>query len=131
VYLVPRPGGEVVIGATSEAHDSPPVPTVGGVLQLLETARSLVPSLDRAEIVEILARDRPGTPDNGPLVGRTSEHEVLAAGHYRGGVLLAPITAATVLALVEDRPVPPEIEPFHPSRFEPRQEAGALWRGAG
>jgi glycine oxidase len=119
VYLVPRPGDELLIGATSESHDAPPVPTVGGVLGLLDAARALVPSLDRAEIVEVLARDRPGTPDNGPLVGRIGEREVLAAGHYRGGVLLAPVTAAAVLALVEDREPPAEIAPFHPARFTP------------
>lgn len=128
VYLVPRADGEVVIGATSETHDAPPVPTVGGVLRLLDAARSLVPSLDGAEILETLARDRPGTPDNGPLIGRTPDDEILAAGHYRGGVLLAPVTAAAVLALIEDRPAPPEVAPFQPSRFEPRQEAGASWR---
>jgi len=116
VYLVPRPG-ELVIGATAESHDAPPVPTVGGVLRLLDAARSLVPALDRAEILEVLARDRPRTPDNGPLIGRTGERTVLAAGHYRSGVLLAPITAAAVLALVSGDDPPPEIAPFHPSRF--------------
>lgn len=125
VYLVPRPGGEVVIGATSETHDAPPAPTVGGVLRLLDAARALVPALDDAEILEVLARDRPGTPDNGPLVGRISEQEILAAGHHRGGVLLAPITAVAVLALAEGRPAPQVLEPFHPSRFDTRQEVHA------
>ena len=79
---------EVVIGATSESVGSPPVPTVGGVVRLLNAARALVPSLDDAEVIEVLARDRPASPDNGPLIGRLSDREVLAAGHYRGGVLL-------------------------------------------
>lgn len=117
VYLVPRSDGELVVGATSESHAAPAVPTVGGVLRLLDAARALVPSLDRAEVVEVLARDRPRTPDNGPMVGRTGIREVLAAGHYRGGVLLAPITAAAVLALVEGHQPPAELRPFHPSRF--------------
>lgn len=118
VYLVPRPGGEVVIGATSESHDSPPVPTVGGVVRLLDAARSLVPSLDRAEVVEVLARDRPGSPDNGPLIGFNDTGEVLAAGHHRGGVLLAPITAAAVTALVSGESPPPEVLPFSATRFD-------------
>lgn len=118
VYLVPRPGGEVVVGATSESHPGPPVPTVGGVVRLLDAARSLVPALDRAEVLEVLARDRPATPDNGPLIGFTADGEVLAAGHYRGGVLLAPVTAAAVLALVDGTAPPPEVAPFGARRFE-------------
>lgn len=118
VYLVPRPSGELVVGATSESHDSAPVATVGGVLRLLDAARTLMPALDRAEVREVIARDRPGTADNGPLIGWTAERELLAAGHYRGGVLLAPVTAAAITALVEGREPPAEVEPFHPSRFE-------------
>lgn len=118
VYLVPRPGGEVVIGATSESHAGPPAPTVGGVARLLLAARSLMPSLETAELLEVTARDRPGTPDNGPLIGRVPSGELIAAGHYRGGVLLAPITAVTVLALLEGAEPPAEALPFHPARFE-------------
>lgn len=121
VYLVPRAHGEVVVGATSETHDSPPVATVEGVVRLLAAARALVPSIDGAEVLEVLARDRPGTPDNGPLIGWVSDREVVAAGHYRGGVLLAPVTAAAVVALVRGEGPPAEVEPFHPSRFS--QEA--------
>jgi glycine oxidase len=121
VYVVPRADGELVIGATSESHAGPPVPTVGGVVRLLNAARTLLPSLETSAVLEVLARDRPGTPDNGPLLGFVSPGVVLAAGHYRSGVLLAPITAAAVLALVEGTAPPPEVEPFHPSRFS--QEA--------
>jgi len=117
VYLVPRAAGEVVIGATSEHHQGRPVPTVGGVLRLLEDARELVPSLGTAEVLEVLARDRPGTADNGPMIGRVGDREVLAAGHYRGGVLLAPITAAAVVSIVSGTEPPAAVLPFHPSRF--------------
>jgi glycine oxidase len=102
VYVVPREGGEVVVGATSEEHDSAPVPTAEGVFRLLESARELMPALDRAEFVEAVARDRPGTPDNLPLIGPSGVGGVLlAAGHYRHGVLLAPLTAQLIADAVD------------------------------
>ena len=120
VYVVPRAGGEVVIGATSEEHAGEPTPTVGGVLRLLEDARALVPTLDAAGILDVTCRIRPGTPDNGPLVGPSSTPGLLVAGgHYRGGVLLAPITASTIRAYVESEVVPDVALPFHPNRFDP------------
>jgi len=110
VYLVPRRAAartgptEVVVGATSEEHDEPPVVTAGGVLRLLAAARVVWPALDRAELVEAVARDRPATVDGLPLVGPTGRPgEILAAGHYRHGVLLAPLTARLVADLVETR----------------------------
>ncbi|GAA4100370.1 FAD-dependent oxidoreductase [Nocardioides kongjuensis] len=113
VYVVPRSGSdEIVIGATSDEHDTPPVPTVEGTFRLLEAARALLPGLDRAELVEVTARDRPGTPDNLPLVGPTGEDGVLlAAGHYRHGVLLAPITAQALADHVETGAVDPALDP--------------------
>jgi glycine oxidase len=102
VYVVPRATGEVAVGATSEEHDAAPVPTVEGVFRLLEAARELVPALDRAEFVEATARDRPGTPDNLPLIGPSGVDGVLlAAGHYRHGVLLAPVTARLIADAVD------------------------------
>lgn len=122
VYVVPRSCGEVVIGATEEEHPGHATPTVGGVARLLDAARRLVPGLDTAELVEVLARDRPGTPDNGPLLGLLPgdgpERRVLAGGHYRGGVLLAPVTAVAVRAFVEGTSPPDTVLPFHPTRFE-------------
>lgn len=105
VYVVPRADGEVVIGATSEEHDTPARVSVEGVFRLLESARELVPALDRAEFVEATARDRPGTRDNLPLIGPSGVDGVLlAAGHYRHGVLLAPLTAQLIADHVERTP---------------------------
>ena len=119
VYVVPRAEGEVVIGATSEEHASEPTPTVGGVLRLLEDARALVPTLDAAGILDVTCRIRPGTPDNGPLVGPSSTPGLLVAGgHHRGGVLLAPITASAVRAYVEGGDVADVALPFLPNRFD-------------
>lgn len=125
VYVVPRADGEVVIGATEEEHatSGDPVPTVGGISRLLEAARLLLPGLDRAELLEVLARDRPGSPDNGPLIGPlpagAGARLVIAGAHYRGGVLLAPITALAVAAHVAGREVPDVAQPFTPDRFDP------------
>ena len=121
VYVVPRAGGEVVVGATEEEHPAQPVATLGAVVRLLHAARTVVPALESAEVVEVTARHRPGTPDNGPLLGvthsRGAVRPVLAVGHYRGGVLLAPLTARVVRAHVEDGDVPAVARPFAPSRF--------------
>jgi glycine oxidase len=111
VYLVPRGSGEVVVGATSEEHDGHPVVTAGGVRRLLVAACAMWPALDRAELVEATARDRPGTPDNLPLVGPAGDGAVLAAGHYRHGVLLAPLTARLVADHLETGAVDPAVDP--------------------
>lgn len=129
VYVVPRRDGEVVIGATEEEHaphTGEPLPTVGGVARLLETARALVPGLDNAELLEVVARERPGSPDNGPLIGPVPGsgpvRRLVAGGHYRGGVLLAPVTAVTVRAYVDGLDVPATARPFTPDRFDNRDE---------
>lgn len=112
VYVVPRPGGEVVVGATVEEHDAPAHPTAGGVRRLLAAAAELLPGLDRADVVEVAARDRPGSPDDLPLVGPTHEPGVvLAAGHFRHGVLLAPLTAALVADHLDGGAVEPLTDP--------------------
>ena len=112
VYLVPRGDGRVVLGATSEAHEAAPVVTAGGVLRLLAAARTLWPALDRAELVETTARDRPASADGLPLVGPSGvDGVVLAAGHYRHGVLLAPLTARLVADHLENGAVEPTLDP--------------------
>lgn len=111
VYVVPRPNGEIVIGATSEEHSGPPVVTIGGVGRLLESARELVPALDRAQFVEAIARDRPASPDHLPLIGPVDDEVILAAGLYRHGVLLAPLTAQLVADCVETGITEPAMDP--------------------
>lgn len=112
VYVVPRAGGEVVVGATQEEHDAPAVVTAGGMWRLLDLARLLVPALDRAVFIEATARDRPGTSDNLPLVGPTDDpHTLLAAGHFRHGVLLAPLTASLVADHLDHGRVEPTLDP--------------------
>lgn len=129
VYVVPRANGEVVVGATEEEHDTEPVAKLGTVVRLLDAARTLVPGLETADVLEITARHRPGTPDNGPLLGPVDTtgqvRRVLAVGHYRGGVLLAPLTAQVVRAYVEGGDVPDVARPFLPSRFCPPEHSAS------
>lgn len=108
VYLVPRPDGELVIGATQEERGFDTTVTVGGVRELLDDAVRIVPGLDEAVVVEAHAGLRPGTHDNRPYIGPTGLGGcVLATGHFRNGVLLTPITADAIAAmLVGDEPDP-------------------------
>ncbi len=112
VYVVPRATGEVVIGATVEEHDDRPRVTLGGVHQLLDAARELLPALDRAEWREASAGNRPGTRDNLPLVGPSGEPGVaIAGGHFRNGILLAPVTARLLADHLETGEVEPAVDP--------------------
>jgi glycine oxidase len=119
VYAVPRRDGEIVLGATSEEHGHDEAVTVDAVHDLLRAGLAVVPGLRDCELVETLARTRPGTPDNAPLVGPAGVDGLLvAAGHYRGGVLLAPLTAAAIEAHVDGTPPPSSTLPFLPDRFD-------------
>ncbi|MGH3715769.1 MAG: glycine oxidase ThiO [Micromonosporaceae bacterium] len=117
VYLVPRADGEVVVGATVEERGDRTV-TAGGVQELLRAAIDVVPEVSEYQLVETAAGLRPGTPDNAPLLGRLDDRVVAATGHYRQGILLAPVTADTILTVVIGG-TPDEIAPFHPHRFAP------------
>ncbi|MDA8148979.1 MAG: FAD-dependent oxidoreductase, partial [Actinomycetota bacterium] len=117
-YLVPRHDGALVVGATSEERGTDQTVDAGAVYALLRDARSLVPGIDEYELVECATGLRPGTPDNAPVVGWSSVPGLaLAAGHYRNGILLAPVTAAAVADLVAGRPLPDVMAPFGPERL--------------
>jgi glycine oxidase len=105
VYLVPRPDGSLVVGATVEERGDTTV-QAGAVHELLSDARAIVPGIDELELVEASAGLRPATPDNTPWWGWTALDGVaVATGHYRNGILLAPLTAAAVVDLVARVPV--------------------------
>ncbi|MDY7085079.1 MAG: glycine oxidase ThiO [Actinomycetota bacterium] len=116
VYIVPRADGEVVVGATQEERTDRLV-TAGGVHELLRAALDLVPGLAELELTETTVGHRPGTPDNAPLLGRLDDRVVVAAGHFRNGVLLAPVTADIVAGLVLDGADDPMSADFSPRRF--------------
>ena len=116
VYLVPRRDGSVVVGATVEERGADTAVQAGAVHELLCDARAIVPGVDELELVEAAAGLRPATPDNTPRIGWTALAGVVAAvGHYRNGILLAPLTAAAVVDLVGRRPVTPLIEALAPA----------------
>src|ERR1700758_5591290 len=97
VYVVPRADG-VVVGATQYEHGRDTAPTVAGVRDLLDDACAVMPALGEYELAECAAGLRPMTPDNLPLVQRLDERTLVAAGHGRSGILLAPWTAEQIVS---------------------------------
>ena len=101
VYLVPRADGRLVVGATVEEMGFDTAVTAGGVHELLREAYRLLPEVAEMELVDAVAGLRPGTPDNLPHVCPGAiDGLVLATGHYRNGILLAPLAAQTVAELL-------------------------------
>jgi glycine oxidase len=101
VYLVPRPDGRLIAGATSEEQGFDTAVLAGGVHELLREAYRLLPEVAEMELVETSAGLRPGTPDNLPIVGPGAiDGLLLATGHYRNGILLAPLAAETIADLL-------------------------------
>ncbi len=97
VYLVPRPDGRLIVGATVEEQGFDTAVTAGGVHELLREAYRLLPDVAEMELVEVMAGLRPGTPDNLPRIGPGAiDGLIWATGHYRNGILLAPLTAERV-----------------------------------
>jgi glycine oxidase len=118
VYLVPRADGEVIVGATQEERGPDRTVTAGAVHDLLHDAMSVLPVTSELILAETCAGLRPGTPDNGPVVGRCGpDGLVLATGHYRNGILMSPVTADATVALLARQAPAPEWEPFTPQRF--------------
>jgi glycine oxidase len=101
VYLVPRPDGRLIVGATVEEMGFDTTVTAGGVHELLREAYRLLPDVAEMELLDATAGLRPGTPDNLPLVGPGAiDGLVLATGHFRNGILLAPLAAEAVADLL-------------------------------
>ena len=121
VYLVPRAGGELVIGATVEEQGFDTALTGGGVYGLLRAAIEAVPSIRELEMTEASAGLRPGSRDNAPLLGPSGPGGLaglmLATGHYRNGILLTPLTADAIATVVSEGRIPDVIGPFLPERF--------------
>ena len=117
-YIVPRGDGRYVLGATVEERGFDTTVTAGPLFELLRDAIELLPALSELVIDEFSAGLRPGTPDNGPALGPAATPGLQwAAGHYRHGIMLTPITAEIVVgALLGEQPS--ELgSAFSPTRF--------------
>ena len=115
-YMLTREDGRVVLGATVEERGFDRTTTADGVFRLLEAAREVLPDVGELEWAGVRAGLRPGTPDNLPVVGRgRMDGLVWATGHYRNGVLLAPLTGDLVAGLLAGDGDPPAA--VSPERF--------------
>lgn len=116
-YLSPRDDGRVLVGSTIEFVGFRPGVTAGAVQALLAAAIRLVPALAGANVNRTWSCFRPMTPDELPLLGATSiERFYVASGHFRNGIVLAPITAEILGSVIEGREPPVDIAPFSPMR---------------
>jgi glycine oxidase len=129
VYLVPRADGEVVVGATQDERADLDV-TAGAVHDLLRDAMSVLPAVSELVLAEARAGLRPGSADNGPVVGwaergrpagpgQPVEGLIVAGGHFRNGIMLSAATADAVTSLLTGDQSAAEWKPFTPERLLP------------
>jgi glycine oxidase len=118
-YLVPRSEGRVIAGATVERTGFRKTVTPRGIVGLLRGALEIAPGLADAAILETWSGLRPGTPDDLPILGPDPEVGGLfyATGHFRNGILLAPLTGELIGDLLLGRSPAPELAPFSIARF--------------
>ncbi|MGB8522649.1 MAG: glycine oxidase ThiO [Candidatus Acidiferrales bacterium] len=131
-YLVPRLGGRIVAGSTLEEVGFDKRVTAGGMRKILDAAIELAPNLAGAEIVETWAGLRPATPDNLPILGPADiENLFIATGHYRNGILLAPVTAKLARDWILTKSMAAGAAIFSPLRFAERDvQVGSSKRNA-
>jgi glycine oxidase len=114
IYIVPRQNGEVVVGATIEECGFDATVTQHATDELLHEASDVLPEIAKLEIVDVSAGLRPAMPDDRPLIGELDDGVLVATGHYRNGILLAPVTAEATVALLLGEQPPAEALPFGP-----------------
>jgi glycine oxidase len=120
-YLVPRRDGSVLVGSTGENVGFRKAVTPRAIIRLAATALAVDPGLEAAVLGEFWSGLRPGSADGLPLLGRVGPGLVAAAGHYRSGILLAPLTAVIVAELLMTGRTALDIAPFSPLRDPPRR----------
>jgi glycine oxidase len=118
-YIVPWPDGRTLIGATVENAGYRKEVTAQGVRKLLNAAVRMIPSLDSATIRDAWAGLRPDTEDNLPILGFSHvPNLMIATGHFRNGILLAPITAELIAETIISGRASIQLDPFSPNRFQ-------------
>jgi glycine oxidase len=119
MYLVPRPDGETLIGATVEDVGFRKEVTLEGLEELIQAGRRIVPGMMNQPVIRTWAGLRPGSPDGLPLVGPVVELPglILAVGHYRNGILLGPMTGLLVKQWLVDRVPSAHLDLLRPERF--------------
>jgi glycine oxidase len=131
VYIVPRDDGRYVVGATMEERGFELSATAGGAYELLRDAHELVPGVAEFQLEQVCVGLRPGTPDNAPLIGRSAHGgPIWACGHFRNGILLAPLTAELVAGVLAGQPADPLLQLCDPARFAVNAPAGKKSAGA-
>jgi glycine oxidase len=117
-YIVPRDDGRVLAGSTLEHAGFEKHVTPAGLRHILGAAMEIAPALADAPVIESWAGLRPDTPDHLPILGPTDlEGLLMATGHYRNGILLAPITARLISEWIAEGTVSLPAEKFSPLRF--------------
>lgn len=119
-YTVPWSDGSLLVGATVEDVGFDERATVAGVRELLDAVVELLPSATHASLESVRVGLRPATADHLPLLGPLASHPgvILAAGHYRNGILLAPLTADIISRLLLDDDRDPALDMVAPERFQ-------------
>ncbi|MFL5266520.1 MAG: glycine oxidase ThiO [Stellaceae bacterium] len=119
-YLVPRLDGRLVIGGTVEESGFDDALTAGGLLTLIEGAWRAVPAIEELPVAETWVGFRPGSRDDAPMLGPSGiDGLIVATGHHRNGILLAPVSATVISACVLSGRLPDMALPFTPQRFAP------------
>ncbi len=118
MYLVPKEDGTLRLGASSEEKGFEQTPTAGVQKELLEEAWEAVPSIYDLPLLETTVGLRPASRDHAPIIGQTDVDDLYyATGHYRHGILLAPVTVYNLVDEILNNTVAKAVEPFRPGRF--------------
>lgn len=117
-YLIPRSDGRIIVGTTVEEAGFDKRTEIAAIQRLHGAALDLVPELRNAKILEDWAGLRPGTPDSLPILGATpTPGYYVATGHFRDGILLAPITGHVMAQVIAGKSPDHDLAAFSPTRF--------------
>ncbi|WP_431801180.1 glycine oxidase ThiO [Halobacillus andaensis] len=124
-YIVPKPDGRCIVGATSKPGDQTSHTTAGGIAEIMKRLFSFFPEWRSAELHDFWSGVRPGTKDGVPVIGEhpTTSGLYFATGHYRNGILLAPATGHLVANMITKKPIESSVQKlFSPGRLTKKGE---------